>query len=398
MSDAFLHNWADQVFVTTSYQTVVTSAQDSLAEERVGLVERPTRSIRFRWCGVSRGEGQRMLLALALAGSAGLSLPLYCDQAITTASSSGTTINCPTADRRFEVGKQVVIFAIGDDGRPTNVQTPTVSVIGGSSITTSGALTGTYATGAFVFPLVVTQPVLQPSAVYESDEVMTVDLEVMEVPESSLAGQAAVGDDPTGFTLEDQWPIFHVEPDWTNGVEIGLQIAATTYAQGRSVVVETQGPRPRVTVAMELVLFDRAAVFDVIRFFDSRGGRCAPFWLVSPNALWTPTNLTTGFVDVEEHGVATDAEDFWTHVGVVMEDGTVYVRAISSIADSGSTWRVTFAVSLPSLNLADVVRITPAFFGRLADDSLREAWLTDEVCTLPFKFVEVFDEGAVALP
>jgi hypothetical protein len=394
----FLHNWADLVEVETSYVTVVTDAEDSLAEERCGLLSKPTRSVRCRWTGISRAEGHKIVLALTQAGAGGLQLPLYCDQALTTSSSSGTTINCPTADRRFAVGAQVVIFELDGAGRATNAQVRTLSAVGASSLTVSSGLTGTYDAGALVFPVVTTHPVLAPEVEFSTDDCMTVDLTVLEKVESALPPLETVGDDPTGFDLEGGVPIFDVEPDWAAGVTVGLETTATSYPLGRSQVVETRGPRPRVTVSMGLTELERADVFKVLRFFDSRGGRLAPFFLPCPAALWTAAAVSTGYVDVDEAGTASEAEDLYTHAAVVLADGTVYVREITGFTDQGATWRITVSPVLPAIDLADVVRITPAFLVRFADDSLRESWLSDAACRIPLRFLEVLSEGAVTIP
>jgi hypothetical protein len=394
----FLHNWAAEVEVETSFVTIVTEAEDSLAEERCGDTT-PQRSVSCRWTGLSRAEGQRMHLALALAGVDGLELPLYCDQAVTTASSSGTTINCPTADRRFAVGARVVIVQLVR-GRPTNAQVRTVSAVGASSLTVSVALTGSYAAGALVFPVVVTHPVLTAEPRFASNDCMTIELAALEQLEEALPTLEAVGDDPTGFDLQDQWPIFDVEPDWSGGVTVGFQMRATSYPQGRSLVVETRGPRPRFVVSMGLTQLSRADAFRVLRFFESRGGRLSPFWLPLPNAVWTPAAVSTGYVDVAEADGASssEAQDLYTHVAVVMSDGTVHVREITSFTDQGSSWRITVSPVLPAIDLADVRRVTPALFARFDQDSIRESWLTDGACRIPLRFIEVFGEGAVALP
>lgn len=402
MNEAFLHNWADRVTVETAWRTAVSASESTQAEERVGLGDRPTRAITFRWTGITRDEGNRILIALAKASGSGLSLPLYCDQAITTASSSGTTINAPTANRRLAAGAQVVLADLST-GRPTNVRYPTIDSLAADAITTSATITDTYPAGSVVWPLVTVQPVLEPAVRFMTDGTMEVTLTTLEVPESALAALDDPGDTPAGFSTYDltgdlpALPIFDVEPDWSGGVVIGLVRAADAYAQGRSQVVEVRGTRPRFTLEASLLLAERADVFSVLTFFDSRGGRLAPFWLAAPVALWEPTNLDTGFVDVETDADATEADDCFTYVALVMEDGTVYVRPISTITAISGGWRVAVSDSFPSLALADVKRVTPAFLVRFAEDAIREEWVTDEVCRIPLRAVELLAEAEAAI-
>lgn len=393
----FLHNWASEVAVETAWQTLVDQAEESLAEERSGLVSRPARTLRIRWTGLSRVEGHRIFLALAAAGLAGLDLPLYCDQAPTTAASSATTINCPTTDRRFAVGKRVVIHSLERGRAADDAETPTIQSIAAGALTLAAPLVGTFPAGSLVYPLVETLPVVEPQVTFLSNDAMEIELACVEPIEGSIPALVAAGSDPAGFSLLDQWPIFDVEPNWATGIRFGLVTQSSAYSQGRSSLVEVRGPRPRAAIDFELLASSRAAAFKVLRFFDSRGGRLCPFWLVNPAATWTPTDIAAGYVDVEEAGSAAETEAQLTHVGIVLVDGTVHVREITSVIDNGDTWRIALNPVLPTIDLEDVRRAAPAFFVRFASDTLNESWATDRVCRIGIRTVEVLGEDSVSL-
>lgn len=396
MSDFFLHNWADAVVIESAWRTSVSTSDEAQAEERAGLADRPFRTLSFRWTTKTRDEAQRILIALGLASTSGMSVPLYRDGAVTTAASSGATINCPTADRRFVVGKTLVIMALVG-GRPSLPIVRTITAIGASTITVSATLGATYAAGSAVFPLVVTQPVLVPEVRWLTNDVAEITLTVIEPIQSALPALDTPGDDPAGFDLYDDRPIFSLEPEWSGGVSVALAREADAFDLGRGQVIAPRGSSPRFRFSSSLLFGNRADAFDFLAFFDSRGGRLAPFWFAAPMALWTPVELDTGFVDVTTAALASEADDFFTHVALVMHDGTVYVRPISAIAQNSGEWRISVSDSFPALDLADVRRVTPAWLVRFETDFVREEWVTSSACQVPFAAISLTAEEAAEL-
>ena len=81
-------------------------------------------------------------------------------------------------------------------------------------------------------------------------------------------------------------------------------------------------------------------------------------------------------------------------IEVVCNDGTVYVRPVSGIAQNSGSWRISVSDSFPSLSLANVRRVTPAWKVRFESDALREEWVTSEVCRVPFAAISVVAEAA----
>lgn len=393
MSDFFLHNWADAVVLESTWRTSISVADEVLAEERAGQADRPFRSLSFRWNSKTRDEANRMLVALALATSIGASIPLYCDAAVTTASSSGTTINVATANRRFSVGKTLVIFALVG-GRPSAPLVRTISAVGASTITISATLGATYAAGSVVVPLLVTQPNLSTSMTFLANDVAEVRFTAIEPIKSALPALDTPGDDPAGFSLYGDHPVFDLEPDWSPGVNVSLVREADVFALGRGQVFELRGDAPRWRFETSLLFSSRADAFEFLTFFDSRGGSIAPFWLAAPMALWTLEDLDTGFVDVTTAALASEADDFFSHVALVMNDGTVYVRPISGITQNSGEWRISVSDSFPALDAEDVRRVCPAWKVRFESDTVREEWVTSEVCRIGFAAVSLIAEAA----
>lgn len=408
MSEAFLHNWLSHVRVTTSYLTQIEQSRAlsqtaPISEERIALRSRPLRSINCAWFGVKKAETFRASLYLMrLAQDASSKFPLYCDQAKTTASSSGTTINCPTADRRFKVGADVLIFHLGTDGRPTQPEFKTVSAIGGSTLTLSGALTYTHPTGSFVFPCLVVEPSLGQSMRMVTDELGMFEGEVFERDEDALAGLVDAHGAPGSFGAQDSdandeadadTPIFDVSPNWITAAQQAIARDGARINGGRSGVVLRQNSRPRFEHEFSLRFFSRADVFSCLQFFDSRSGRLLPFWLLHPMSAWTATAVASGYVEVSPGGSTTDILEFCEYIAVKLKNGTIHIRKLSSVSDVGN-YRLNIVGTFTGFVVGDIDRVTIASFVRFSEDSFVEDWFTDAIADVKLRFVEVLNELA----
>jgi hypothetical protein len=156
------------------------------------------------------------------------------------------------------------------------------------------------------------------------------------------------------------------------------------------------GAYARTKVSFNALEFDRASVYRLIRFYDSRGGIRKPFWFVLPMGLFEPAVIDTGFVDVERGIFLDTLEEFLPYVGVVLTDGTQYIRGVSSITDTGTYFRIAFDAVIPATTLAQIARVSPAMLCRF-DTQLTEQWSTDTVCDLTFSMVEVRNEDTVVV-
>ncbi|MCZ2418678.1 MAG: hypothetical protein LC123_02385 [Burkholderiales bacterium] len=394
--DVFLHNWIDAVTVESAWKTVVMVADETLAEERSALADRPVRVVSFRWAGLTRDEALRIVLALADQTNGALLVPLYCDQAVTTGSSSGTAVACPTTNRRFFKGHYGIIVDVST-GRPTHGEWFSISVLDEGSITTAEALTRTYPAGSLVFPLLNILPILEPTIQFQADGLCSVALTGSEFADRALPALAEAGGTLDGSTTHVgdgvvYGPVLVLEPDWSEEVVAGIVRDGQVFAQGRAQAVRVRGERPRLKFEGSLLFDNRADAFAYLRFFDSRGGRLAPFWLVSPVTLWTATAIEEGYVDVKTAADPELGEALFDYVAIVMKDGQVHICAVGLIAPQGDGWRITFAATIPTLALVDVDRVTPALFVRFDADAIREEWLTDGVTRISFSVVEVLRE------
>lgn len=398
--DFFLHNWAAVSILESSYQTDVCESADTLAEERVGLCDRPYRSISLRWNALDQDEATRLLMLMLRLGTARYTIPLYPDQSIVTAASSGTTINCDTTNRRFFRGGKILICEADQTGNCVNAQYGVIQYVSDTTLTLTSGLTGSYPAGvSIVFPLLDTEITLSASMKELTDSACDFSMTVEEVNGFSALPPTFTGDIVPNATVYQGYPVFDFETNWINDVEIAFNRAGQKYGRGRGQIVALRGSRPQFEFSFDLLFGDRADTFEFLNFFDSRRGRLRPFWLASPNALWgAPVAVTTGYVDVTAHGNLADLEAFVFAVAVVLEDGTVYVSNISSVTDNSGvngTWRLNLSDAIPSVTLALVKRVTSAHLVRFSKDAIQENWQTDSVCQIKVGMTEILNEKEV---
>lgn len=398
INDFFLHNWQANATLETSYLTDVVQSFDALTEERRALLDRPRRVLTLQWTAVKQDEMNRLLMELMRGGMQQLLVPFAMDQSVTTGTSSGTTIACPTTQRHFAVGAQVLIFSFGPDRRPANPQTFLIDGLASGAITTHTAISGSYAAGALVFPLMLAELILQGDVSLLTDQKGDLSLSFYEVAKSAIASSALVSS-PGPFATQTSaansaasstTPVLDVSPDFGATVKVAVGRAGTKYALGRDTAVDVQGTRPLLEHAFQLSLFKRSDSWGFLEFFDSRKGRLLPFWLVNPATLYTPVATASGYVDVAVSGSLQNAQDFLEYVAVVMNDGTIYVRKVTSVALVSGNWRIS--ASLPSLTLSDVKRVTSAHFVRFSNDALKLDYLSDGVALAQVATVEILAE------
>lgn len=375
--DLFLHNWVEGATVRTGWSTDITYSTETLDEQRLALLtHRPARQIEVRWLAWDRHMALRLLTMLQQASDQEQRIPLYPDQAITTSSSSGTTINCPTDYRRFGVGSLVVIHQRGQDGMATNIQFGTVSVIGAGSLTLESALSGSYPTGSYVYPVMRCHKLLDARMTAHTDGVATVQAEFDEV----LAEDALPA---STDEVEDQ--VLNFGPNWGETVEIGMVRVGRQEVLGRSQEVDPQGTRPSMTFSFTLTEFSKEDFWDILSLFDGCRGRLLPLWLVNPMVLFSPVAVAANSVDVEvpTGGTLADVEDYVRYVALNDE-----IKTVTGITlQAGPVWRIAFTEAT-ALTLGDLDTVTLAHLVRFSEDELEEEWFTDEVFQVRLSFQE----------
>lgn len=392
--NAFVQDWTVRPQVATEWQTDVVAAAETLSEERRALAPRPRRTIFVRWTGIERAEANRLLFTIARACDEPLEVPLYPDVAVVTSSSSGTTINCPTTNRRFAVGGRVLVHG----ARGADAQVRTIAAIAADSIEVTAALTGTVPVGAVAYPALQVRVALEGRLLPRTDGVCDVAAAFVEDLETSLPGSCAYADlaaDHAFGVADDgdgnEYFVLDVDPDWRVEPTIDVARSGRQERMGREDVVFTRGPRPLFTFELAVAALDRAAHARTLAFFDAHRGREKAFFMRNPLTLWEATAIATTYVEVDPVGDLDDVQDFASWL-VVEAAGAIYVRPITAVALQGDAWRFSLGVNLPVLSLGDITRVTLGHLVRFSEDALLEEWITNTAAALRLRMVELVDE------
>lgn len=396
--DCFAHDWIQAPSMSTEWQTDIVASPETLAEDRRGLVSKPRRTISLRWLGSSQGEAGRILFALMRAHDEEFEVPLYQDIAVTTAASSGTTIYCPTENRRFAPGSRVVIVAIGTDGRPMNPQWRTIDTIGPTDLALTAALAGSYAAGSLVFPAAQARLLLDAEMTLLTDGKVRVDATFEERLKDAIPAFTTYDDLETDYAFNKvdvgagvEYYLLDLGVNWK--VEPSLRVARSgaRHRVGQDDVVIVRGPRPLLRFVFTHTVVSRLGFARALAFFDAHRGALIPFLVVNPLTLWTIHAVATTYVEVAVNGALADVQDFVDFVAVEA-GGEVYVRPVTGTALVGGYWRMTLGVNLPALSVGDVTRVTSAHLCRFESDALEEVWKSATVAEIGFDVAELVNE------
>lgn len=395
MTDYFFHDWSVNSQIETSWETDVVQAGSTLAECRRQILNSPIRTVEVSILPFDEARTIRALMALIRMASDHLSIPLYSDVAAVTSDSNGTTLSIVTAFKRFYAGRNVVVLP-WDGGEFGDPQVQTINAVNANDLDLTAALTGTVPAGSLVFPLISAHMLSEPSLTLTTDRVGRLNFSALErVEDGTTLPEAHDTTVVAGFqTGLSGLPIFDLHANWREDVVISYARGGDTIRFGRASLRQPTAARGRWSQRFTLTFTEREDFWDLLQFFDSRRGRLLPFWVPSQMPFWdlTAINSVTE-LDVTENFDLADFSEGVSHVALVMNDGTIYVRAADSIASLGTGQaRITLATALPALSLADVDYLGLAVLSRFDSDALTEVWLNDEVCEVPISLVEVLEE------
>jgi hypothetical protein len=214
-------------------------------------------------------------------------------------------------------------------------------------------------------------------------------------------------DTPSGGQTFEDVPIFDYDPDWIQGIEKGRIRDGQKFRQGRTNKITTNAARSREWHKLNLTGLRgacadtaRADVWRVVEFFDTRRGRLRSFWHIDQEQVWEIESIDAGgtFIGVNEFG---DFDDFEAElegewIGLVMKDGTMYVREAVTVQQVLTVYRITVSPDLPAgLDVNDVVRIARARRSRFDKDELEERWKHSGYMGTTVEIIETLEEKNV---
>jgi hypothetical protein len=393
-------NWSGVVQVEPNSQTDVTASRETGAEDRRQLVERPSRTLNVTLTGMSQEESLQLWMNLLRTAGDRTWLPLFTDQGVTDATSSGQFINLDTALKRFYPGARVVIFDVVD-GLPDQIEYRTIVAVTATQIDLGAVpadqLQNTYAAGAYVFPLLDIEVDIDASkGIHQTDYHFEVSFEATEVVGQSALPYLEDGL-PSGFPTYLGYPILTISPHWGAALSSSARHHGDAYELGVGMVVEPRGSRPTVDHSLSLRALSRESAWPLLRFIESRAGRLRPWWLVNPASLFTAEAITTTHVDVTAIGNLEDMEDFLASVVIEVTGSNPIVRDVSGVTQVGDLWRIAFATTITAPSLGDIVRVTSAHLVRNSKDAHREVWTSDGIIDVSLEAEDLIDEATYAI-
>lgn len=411
--ELFLHDWADECALTSSYLTDVTVAATG-AEARRGLRLKPARSMDVVWRQSNEefdaddfSRLDRLYVYLRRLTSQRMAVPLFPDMRTLDAAyaSNVDTLAFDTSRGRWFVGARVAVVLLSTSGSYSSHTFHLIETLTDSQITLTANLGVAVPAGSIVVPMMDCEIVLEVDMKHETGCLAEVTLTVDEIPGASQL-PATKADTPNNVPTHLGAPILDVDPDWSDGVRRGRSRQGREIRSGRARGVAVEGSRSRerhdLTFVNGRACGDEPAKQDawkLVEFFDTRRGRLRSFWHVDHQYIWTAAVLSTGSVQIDPFG---DIDDFREElvggqIGIVMSDGTFYVRDVSAVND-GVTWEVLISPVLPSgLDPTAVTRVARARRVRFDSDEMEESWTNAGLVETKLKIIEVLEEKDVAL-
>lgn len=415
----FLHNWSSNFLVKSRWFTDISTNRNA-GEIRVGLVNRPYRTLSAHYTNMSKSQALNYQMMLAKMGKSRFWFPLYSDvslltsavtsNAITTTTSQPITIYCDTSDRRFYVGKYIAIAKVEDSVAPY-VDILEILSVSSTYIIASGSIENDYPAGSKVLPLIIGKVITTENHESITDTAMDGNISVEEVigktslPASSTDNSITTDYSETVSPTGSEYPILDMRPDWRD-TTVGHSRISQVSSSGRGEFLQTYGERPLIQKSMSLSFVTRASAFEFLKLFDSRKGRLNPLYIFSD------INEYSEIYDIssDRKQIAieyTGPKVNWTfrpYIGIRLKDGTHIVRKVSDVlatitttfepltttADPGATLEyLTFETPLPAFSLSNVLRLHVAYLARFDIDELEENWITDTVMQCSVSFVEL---------
>lgn len=404
-AEVFLHDWADNLVLRSSYLTDVESSNTG-AESRLGLRLKPARSMDLVWRqtlneydagDLSRLD--RLYVFLRKLTDDRFPVPLYCDQRVleTAYLSTDDTLFFDASHGRWFTGARVAVVQLTHTGSYSSHSLHILESVQSDHVVFDAPLGVDVRAYSIILPLMDCEITLETEMLQEHGCLAEVTLTVNEVPGAS-ALPATKADTPAGAPTHRGIPIFNIEPDWASGIRRRRSRQGAEFSAGRGRAVAPEASRSREVHELNFTN-ERASYWQIVQFFDTRRGRLRDFWHIDQEQIWTASVLATGSIQLEPFGVFADFEEELEGglIGLFMSDGSYHVRDVSSVNDLGVTYQVLLTPDLPALSAANVVRIARARAVRFDSDEMEETWAHAGLASTQLRIIETLEEKDVVL-
>jgi len=386
-----LNNWASGCVIESRYETDVTRSPHTYAEERRSLLGRPHRMVRAHWLRQSREQLTQLSSILRQLSGGRLRVPVFPDELEATATGGTNALQVDHTYRRFVTGGKVALYP--RSGTAFSVDDVSVLTIEGRGIGYLDMVETVPAGDWFVVPLLDCEKQLELMPKLLTDNVVQIDIDFDEVPGESALPPIVDDESWAGYPSTRGYPIVTHVHDWSDGRDVSKVRYGSDRETGRSRIVTTHGPRA-IQRSTWNVLADREMFWKVLSLFDGCRGRAGAFWEVDASP-YRVVDTDPTFIDVSPVGSFSEFEDYvrqTDHVGIILDDGSVLDRKVTTIQQIAGVWRLTLDIGEADLPVDQVGSFGVLRLCRFYEDLLTEEWLTTEVVRLRFETVEILDE------
>lgn len=421
--ELFRNDWTEGMSVSREYKTNVEFGI-SAAEQRYGLASRPVHSMSVLLQAGGRdnlGSLQTIsssarreigsIISLARRQTMAKALwPLFSDEVRSTAawaSGSDTITVEDTTLRRITVGKRVVVIPPDMPNRQDGPYYPdtyplviaTVTAVSTNLIELDVAAAQNWPAGARIYPLFEARLQFQLQGEITTDSYASLSITVIEEEgPTQIPGRVPVGDLPAGATVKDGLPVLDPDYDYS-GITWGFSRRGQRSNEGISGSTVAYGSRGMFTMSYPIVATSRAEAFKEIEFFDSRGGKLHPFWLIPPTSDYYDFlgTFAGGTQIILKSGGSPLDFDFRPYVYIRESGGTLHIREIdNALRASEDTYLLTLTESIPTL-AAGAASVGVVYKARFDIDEMTEEWITDEVMQTTLRIIEVEEEKSITI-
>ena len=374
-------NWANPIKCTSVWDTSTAQAF-SLAEDRYACIDRPSHSLKFSAMPYQKINLLKFRQLLARMASARTLIPLYCDQAIMSASGD-TELSLTQSPLLFRFDEGTRVFVVSADFSTFEISK--ITTIGVSSITVE-ELDSTFPAGSLVFPAMECQVIPKQSYDMESPLVISANLTCLET-EGNCTLSLYNPDTPD---LVLGYPVLPDTFNW-DAIKMGDARPVHSSMSGRRTITSTVGYKTPFWVSLNYQFTNREDAFSFLAFCQYLQGQRRAFWAASPLNEIEPLLASSTYLLVDKVGELFDWEQI-SHVAIKLYGQDAIIKEISSAAENLNTFQLNFDEAWAGLDIEDIEAVAPAFLARLTSDELEEEWLTDEVMQISITSLELIEE------
>lgn len=387
-------NWANPIIYRRRWQTTISSSLKG-NEQRSGLLTWPRRTIVFNPLTRNFTESAFIKRKLHKNIHNVWGIPFWQDRTYLTsqASENQDTLDVEsTEDRNFEVGALCILLA-----SPSFCEVGTIASKTEKQIILEDDLDHTWPAGTDVYPVLKARIKSGQIINLGTSQNLDMEIEASEEYEDSITRHIGTALEFPTYPA-DGYPIFNIEPDWSNLGEQGF-IHPYDYLSfyGKTLSI-SHYDETEFTLRFGYLQKLRSELQKILDFFDDKMGRWGNLWIPS----WqSDIRVTAPFGAGDNQLTIEDIKfgEYWldemagSHITLLWPDGT---RINRQIIGAPSTTEITLDNTVgKACTASELNRLLVSFllFARFNQDEIEVEYISDEIGRMSLTFKTLFSEG-----